>query len=157
MIVVSNTSPLNYLILLKKDEILAALFGTVLIPSAVAIELARPGAPDAVRTWIAKPPSWLQIRQPRQVDESLDLDAGESEAITLAEELHADRILLDETKARKIAIARGLKVAGTLAVLFEAHERGLLDFAKTMAELRATTFHLDEQLVNTVLKRLQKP
>jgi predicted nucleic acid-binding protein len=86
----------------------------------------------------------------------MDLDPGETQAIALAEELHADRILLDETKARKIAVARGLKVAGTLAVLFEAHERGLLDFARTIDELRATTFYLDERLVRTILNRLQE-
>jgi predicted nucleic acid-binding protein len=156
VIVISNTSPLNYLIQLGKDQVLAALFGTVSIPPAVGLELSRAQAPDVVRAWIAHPPPWLRICAPRTVDPSLDLDLGESQAIALAEELHADRILLDETKARKIAVARGLKVAGTLAILFEAHERGLLDFARTIDELRATTFYLDERLIRTILSRLPK-
>lgn len=154
MIVVSNTSPLNYLILIEKDDVLAALFGTVLVPPAVVSELLREETPEVVRAWIANPPAWLRVLAPRRVDPSLDLDTGESEAIALAEELHADWILLDEVKARRIATARGLKVAGTLAVLFEAHERGLLDLRQAVEDLRRTTFYLDERLVQTVLDRL---
>lgn len=154
MIVVSNTSPLNYLILIEKDDVLAALFGTVFVPPAVVSELLREETPEVVRAWIANPPAWLRVLAPRRVDPSLDLDTGESEAIALAEELHADWILLDEVKARRIATARGLKVAGTLAVLFEAHERGLLDLRQAVEDLRRTTFYLDERLVQTILDRL---
>jgi len=154
VIVVSNTSPLNYLILIEKDDVLAALFGTVFVPPAVVSELLREETPEVVRAWIANPPAWLRVLAPRRVDPSLDLDTGESEAIALAEELHADWILLDEVKARRIATARGLKVAGTLAVLFEAHERGLLDLRQAVEDLRRTTFYLDERLVQTILDRL---
>lgn len=154
MIVISNTSPLNYLILLRKEHILSALFGGVVAPPAVVAELSRPEAPNDVRSWIANPPSWIQIRAPHSVDPSLDLDCGESEAIALAEEMKADRILLDEAKARRIAAARGLKVSGTLAVIFEASERGLLDFKQTINELRSTSFHLDEKLIDAILERL---
>ena len=154
MIVVSNTSPVNYLVLLKKDHILPAMFGTVFAPPAVVQELSSKGAPEAVRAWVGSPPSWLHVQAPTHVDYSLDLDVGEREAIALAQELNADRILLDEAKARRAAISRGLRVAGTLAVLFEASERGLLDLGQSIKELRATNFYLDERLVQAILDRI---
>jgi predicted nucleic acid-binding protein len=156
LIVVSNTSPLNYLVLLKKDFVLPALFGTVIAPPAVAAELSREQAPQSVREWIAARPVWLKIQAPRSTDATLDLDIGEKEAIALALELNADRILLDESKARQAAKALGLRVAGTLAILFEAGERGLLDFKQTIHELRQTTFYLDDKLIQALLDRIDK-
>jgi len=154
VIVVSNTSPLNYLILLGHDDVLPAIFGAVVAPPAVVMELSRAGAAAAVREWMCHPPPWLGVRVPRTVDRSLDLDAGESEAIALARELNADRILLDEAKARRVAMNLGLRVAGTLAVLHEASDRGLLDFARTIEALQQTTFYLDEKLVRAILDRI---
>lgn len=154
MIVVSNTTPLNHLVLIGKEHILPSLFGTVVVPPAVVEELSRKDTPERVIAWIRARPSWLAIRAPAHVDPAIDLDRGESEAIALAEELHADRVLIDESKARKEAVRRGLKPAGTLAVLFEPHERGLLDLRLTIAELRETSFYLDERLIRTILGRL---
>lgn len=156
MIVVSNTSPLNYLILLRKDSVLPALFGSVVAPPAVMAELSHLQAPAVVREWIAHLPSWLKILAPREVDATLDLDLGEREAIALAQELRADRILLDEAKARRVAKECGLKVAGTLAILYESAERGLLDFKQTIAELRGTSFYLDDRLIEAALERLAR-
>lgn len=47
-VVVSDTTPLNYLIVINRFQILASLFGSVLIPEAVLEELRHPKAPDAV-------------------------------------------------------------------------------------------------------------
>jgi predicted nucleic acid-binding protein len=61
MLVVSNTSPLRYLVAVGHDELLAKLFGEISIPTGVFQELADPGAPLPVRQWIAKPPTWLRV------------------------------------------------------------------------------------------------
>jgi predicted nucleic acid-binding protein len=157
VIVVSNTTPLNYLILLKKDHILPALFGAIFVPPAVIAELTREDTPGPVRAWLQAPPSWFHVRTPHVIDSTLDLDKGETEAIALAQELHADRILLDDSKARRVALARGLRVAGTLAILVEAHERALLDLRRAIDELRQTSFYMNEELLQTVLARISKP
>jgi predicted nucleic acid-binding protein len=80
MIVVADTSPLNYLILLDQAEILPRFYGLVLAPSAVLNELRHPDAPTIVRSWAVSPPSWLEVRQVRQVDSTLaeELGAGET-------------------------------------------------------------------------------
>lgn len=59
MIVVSNTSPLNYLVQIESAEIIQQLFGSILIPQAVKEELVHPVSPAIVRNWMAKPPVWL--------------------------------------------------------------------------------------------------
>src|SRR5246127_1946549 len=98
MIVVGDTSPLHYLILLEHAEVLQKLYGCVIIPEAVVRELQAQKAPAVVRLWITTPPEWLQ---PRQIavppDPGLtELDPGEREAIALAKALRADALLIRE-------------------------------------------------------------
>ena len=98
MIVVADTSPINYLILIQEIEILSKMYGTVVIPQTVREELVRPSAPQLVRSWIDHVPIWLEVRSPLAMPDSslAKLDAGERDAITLATELHADQIIVDE-------------------------------------------------------------
>ncbi|MGD0842311.1 MAG: hypothetical protein ABSA32_14240 [Candidatus Acidiferrales bacterium] len=72
MIVVADTSPLNYLILIEEIDILAKMYGTVVIPRAVREELLRRSAPEAVRKWTGQLPAWVEVHIPRNApDESL--------------------------------------------------------------------------------------
>src|SRR5579875_4103326 len=98
MIVVADTGPLNYLVLVQQADLLQRLFHRVLIPPAVFDELQAPETPIAVREWLSQQPAWLEV-QPlrRDPDSQLDyLDSGEREAIALAEDLKADQILLED-------------------------------------------------------------
>jgi predicted nucleic acid-binding protein len=149
MIVVADTSPINYLILINEIDVLGALYGRVLIPKAVHEELSRPGAPDSVRLWIAQPPDWLEIRAHAIApDPSLaKLDLGEREAIVLAEELAADQIVLDEMLGRRAAEKRGLSVIGTVGVLREAAWEGLLDLRSSIERLQKTSFHISPAIL----------
>ena len=63
MIVVSDTSPLNYLVLIDLQHILPELFERILIPAAVREELQSAGAPEPIARFIATAPAWLEIRQ----------------------------------------------------------------------------------------------
>jgi predicted nucleic acid-binding protein len=60
-VVLSDTSPLRYLVLIGESEVLHALYDRVLIPESVADELNQPHTPDIVRQWISQPPAWVQI------------------------------------------------------------------------------------------------
>lgn len=154
MIAVADTSPLCYLVRLDEIELLHALFGRVLIPEAVAEELAHPGAGSAVRSWMAAPPPWLEIRSaPSTGDQDLDrLEVGEREAISLALELSAEWILLDERKARSMARSRGLRVVGLLGVLQWAARRELVDLPDAIARLRRTNFRVSPKLLREILR-----
>lgn len=85
MIVVADTSPIHYLVMIEREWLLPALYGRVLIPPAVVSELSHESTPETVRKWLAARPDWLQIRQPAQgLGPEADLDPGEREAIALA-------------------------------------------------------------------------
>jgi len=122
MIVIADSTPLNYLILIHQVDLLPRLFDRILIPPAVFEELQHQETPDVVRRWIAGPPSWLQVQALSSVpDPTLGfLDAGEREAIALAEELQADQLLLDDADARREAARSsgddGLDVSSTAHV-----------------------------------------
>lgn len=103
MIVVSDTSPLNYLVLIGQVEVLPKLFGRVVIPSAVSTEMQRTRTPDAVRGWIANPPVWLDILTPLKLDDTIQSGTGEVEAISLALELRSELLLMDDRAARRAA------------------------------------------------------
>ena len=67
MIVVSDTSPLHYLVLIGHVDVLLHLYGSILVPTSVAAELAHPAASDVVRAFIANPPPWMTIQSAQQL------------------------------------------------------------------------------------------
>jgi predicted nucleic acid-binding protein len=81
------------------------------------------------------------------------LDLGENEAIALATETHVELLLIDEQAGRQEAVRRGLKVAGTLAVLDEADAAGLVDFDEAVARLRQTDFRVSPVVLREINER----
>ena len=67
MIVVSDTSPLNYLTLIGADQVLPSLFGRVLAPPEVLAEMQHAKAPPQVSAWALRPPAWLEVCSPREI------------------------------------------------------------------------------------------
>src|SRR5437764_14381313 len=108
MLIIADTTPLRYLVVLGQVDLLPTLFGQVINPPAVIRELQHPKAPAAVRAWIASPPPWLDMRPCSLFADAvlLRLDAGEREAILLAQERQADLGLVDEQDARVEATRR---------------------------------------------------
>lgn len=146
--IVADTSPLNYLILIDTVEILPALFNEVAIPAAVERELLAAGADEKVRNWVKNSPDWLCVRAVNNPDENLHLGKGDSEAISLAIELSSNTILLDDKAARLSAKARGLKVIGTLGVLKYADEKHLIPFETAVKELQRTNFRVSNAIID---------
>ncbi|WP_240922822.1 DUF3368 domain-containing protein [Thermococcus sp. Bubb.Bath] len=87
-----------------------------------------------------------------------EIEIGEAEAIVLARELNVDLLILDEKIPRIIAKSLGIKVSGTLALLFIAKERGLLkeDLEPLLLELRAKGVSFSEKVVEALRKRFSK-
>lgn len=147
MVVVADTSPINYLVLIAQIELLGGLYSRVLIPPAVLAELRHPLAPKPVREWADNPPGWLQIQSPNSSLIVAQLDLGESEAIALAIEVDAELVLMDEQAGRQEAVRRGLRVAGTLAVLDEADRAGFIVFDDAITQLRKTSFRVSQTVL----------
>ena len=153
MIVVADSGPLHYLILLEHVDLLRRFYGQVLVPDLVAGELTTVGAPEVVREWMANPPMWVQVRPVTADAISLntdDLDPGERAAIALAETVAADLLLIDEAAGRAEARRRRLRVTGTLGVLRAGAEQGVVNVPDLLERLKRTTFYLDETLVKSV-------
>jgi predicted nucleic acid-binding protein len=156
MIVVADSSPLHYLILIEQVGLLRQLYSEVVIPEAVLAELTRPASPAAVSGWLAVAPPWLRV-VPVSAEEiaavTASLDIGERAAIALAETMTADLLLIDEAAGRREATRRRLLVTGTLGVLRSAAENGLIDVRDVLARLQATNFYVDDELIDSELGR----
>lgn len=155
MIAVSDTTPLNYLVLIQEIRLLPLLYDRVAIPGAVFLELTSDDTPVSVQAWIAAAPPWLEVLRVEEQPYSHlgQLHAGEREAIHLAEQIGADAVIMDERDGRKEAIGRGLPVTGTLGVLEEAAIRGLCDLARSLSALQQTSFRVSPTLVQSFLER----
>lgn len=156
-LVIADTGPVNYLILIGHIDLLPALFEKVILSSAVRTELAARNAPPPVRTWIANPPAWLDVRDDplNQVEDASlkGIHAGEKAAIQLAVLLHADLLLMDDRKGASAAQRKGLEVTGTLGILDLAAQGGLVDFAQAVERLRLTNFKRAETVLDALLRK----
>ena len=155
MIVVSDTSPICYLLLIGEIELLPQLYGQVIIPRIVQQELSDERSPIAVKNWMKAPPNWLII-QDITIPAATDLDiinAGEKAAIALALQEGANLIIIDEVLGRKVARNKGLKVTGLLGILDRAARQNLVDFPKTIAALKKTTFRASSKLIESLLSQ----
>ncbi|MBK8037956.1 MAG: DUF3368 domain-containing protein [Verrucomicrobiaceae bacterium] len=153
-VVVADTTPLNYLVLIEQVEVLHQLFGEVMIPEAVLTELRHPKAPAAVSAWLQKLPNWLRVVNVGQVDDTIQLGHGENEAISLAMEKQVSIVLMDERRGRAAAEARGLLPIGTLNILDLADERGLLDGVTALNDIKRTTFRAAGELLDRFEARM---
>ena len=154
MIVVADTSPLNYLVLIDAIGVLPELYQNIVIPNHVFAELQAAETPEKVREWISDLPDWLSVKQAAVLlDSDLpELDAGEKEAIVLVEELNADALIIDDRAGREEATRRGIFIIGTLGVLGSAAEKDLLDLPIVLNKLRQTNFRISEKLISDLLQ-----
>jgi len=158
MIIVSDTTPLHYLIVIERAELLAELFGSIIIPEAVFAEMAHDKTPVIVQEWLTALPSWVQVKgaSPSISAQVKNLGRGETEAIALALEHHADALLMDDRKAIREARKNNLVVLTTLAILELAAIKGLIDFPEVLHELAQTNFRLpSDEIVEAFLRRDQ--
>ncbi len=149
MIVVSDTSPITALLAVEHPELLKQLFGEVIIPNAVETELLRTHS---------NLPAWLRVQSLQNSAKANlyahSVDRGEAEAIALAEELHADHLLIDERKGRRLAQQHGVPVVGLLGVVLLAKRAKLIPSARTLLEELddRAGIYLSDELKDAALK-----
>jgi len=148
VVVVSNSSPLIAFAEIGQLDLLPAIFGTVLVPPAVASEI----APS-----ISALPAWIRVQDlihaiPDVVTQR-SLGAGEREALALAIEAKADRVVIDDLAARRIARSLNLRVTGTVGVLLIAKARGLITGVRPCLDaLVRESFFVAPELYEQVLQ-----
>ena len=164
MIVVSDTTPLISLLKINRLDLLAKLFGEVLIPLAVFHELTIDERfqleADQIRQKkfiVVKP-----VNNPESASilkRATGLDQGESEAIVLTDELKADLLLMDEAKGRNVSEQMGLRIMGTIGILMAAYEEKELtaDEVRTcIGGLQRAGRHIGQRHYQMLLNRLKE-
>ena len=158
LMIVADAGPLIALAILDLLPVLKQLFPRVLVPAAVVFECTtvKPGAAGACQISAA-----LQhgVLTEVPVEESAQaasltriLDAGEAEAILLAEQQQG-MLLIDERKGRKIALQRGVEIIGTGAILVAAKRHGLITEVKPrLSTLQQGGYRISTLLYDRLLK-----
>ena len=141
MIIVSDTSPLNYLVLIGYIDVLERLYGRVIVPQAVFNELQHERTPPQVKVWINAHPAWLEIKHAdfSWFTPSKKIGNGEREAIALAKEPNA-AVLIDDRDGTTEAHKNSLATVSTLTVLDTAARKNFLALPEAIDRLRLTTF-----------------
>jgi len=161
VIVVSDTSALSNLAIVEHLWLLEVIYQTVLIPDAVASELAAASNPaiSAILKldWI-KTRAITQSQLANQLQQERGLDAGEANAIALALELQADDLLIDERLGRQEAVRLGLSIIGILGVLLVAKQRSLIPQVQSVMDslIEEAGFRISPQLYQRVLTLAQE-
>ena len=156
MIVVADSSPLIVMVKIGHIQVLPVLFREVVIPPQIATELADPKRPQTVQDFIRERPDWLRVQAPASVEPIPELHEGERAAISLARELQADLLLIDESDGRSAALARHLRITGTIGILQRAAEQDLLDLAEAFARIKETDFWISPKLLDAELERFRE-
>jgi predicted nucleic acid-binding protein len=153
-VVVSDTSPLNYLVMIGEIAILHRLYDKVLVPAEVLAELQDDGTPSEVLQWVRSQPGWLEVcRVDIHRDETAlnQLGEGERAAILLAQQESEVLLIIDDAAGRAEANRRSISNTGTLGVLRAAAILGLLDLPTALARLAATNFRASKSLLDDLL------
>lgn len=156
MIIVSNTSPISNLAGIGQLNILQKIYNRIFIPQAVYNELTHPGAGQVVINTV-KSADWIEIKtvenqlMVNQLQNKINI--GEAEAITLACQLKADQLIIDERLGRREAKCLGLKITGVLGVLLIAKNRNIVTRVKPLMDdlIDNEIFRVSEQLYQDVL------
>ena len=161
MIVVSDTTPLISLLKVDRLDLLEKLFHTVHIPQGVFNKLsAKPEFTDDAEK--IRSCGFIHIhnvdsRAVNLLRKATRLDLGESEAIVLADTIDADLTLLDDAKARRVAILEGMIITGTVGILGKAYRENCItadEIRRCVEILRSSNRYISNELLNSLIKQL---
>lgn len=156
--IIADAGPLIGLARIGLLPLLRELYGGAVIPPRVLEELRiTEGRQGANVLGEALTQGWLKTESVPNLEELepllLALEVGEAEAILLAEQRAYRFLLMDERRGRTIARRRGLRVAGTGAVLVAAKQKGLLaEVSNALDLLDSTGYRLSAQLKSEILR-----
>jgi len=134
MIVFSNTTPLLALASIGRLALLPSLLDRIFIVKSVLDECSA-GGPITVPDLSAL--DWVTVIEPLpglSLPGGMDLGEGEKDTLTMARQMNADLVLIDERAARALCEYLGLRVTGTLGLLLKAKQQGLVPSFRSAAE-----------------------
>ncbi len=160
--IVANATPLIYLAKLGRLTLLKQLFGEVISPEEVRVEVIDKGKglgkPDAYIVEKAVEEGWLKILKATPIKVPFDLEQGETAALSLAKQQGLD-ILLDEVSARTAARLLDVTPRGTIFVLLSALKRKMItlnEFLELLSHLVQHGFRLKEEVYLEAIRKAQE-
>lgn len=164
MIVVSDTTPIISFLKINHLEVLNHLFGDVQIPEAVYKELVsnakfQKEAEKILSTEYIKKVVVEDKKSVTLLRRATGLDAGESEAIILSDEIKADLLLMDELKGRQVAKQMGLNIMGTVGIMMTAFDEELLsaeEIEQCIAVLRSNGRYISDKLYEQLMEKIRR-
>lgn len=158
MVVVSDTTAITNLIQIKLLIVIKNIFGQIIVPQAVYDELVK----FSNQRDIIQKQAWIIVKKVTNQELYSEianvLDKGEAEAITLAIEMNANVLVIDELAGRKIAEKYGLRIIGLLGILVIAKQRGLIPAVRPyMDQLKNKIgFRIKPKLYNQILRQVNE-
>jgi predicted nucleic acid-binding protein len=153
MLVVADTSALLALAACESLGLLDVLFHEVRVPPAVFRECVHPGKPGAelLDTYLRERVVDVDLNQ--FVIAAAGLGRGELEAMALYKKIRADRLLLDDNRARKVAQLNGLRVVGSVGVLLLAKSEGYIPLVLPLLDrIQSAGIYLSAAVIEEVLR-----
>jgi len=159
MSMVADAGPILSFARANRFDLLRQVVDTLIIPDAVYDDIVirgagKPGAEEVVQAaWIHR----RSVQDRTLVDHLPDkLHVGEREALALARELGMV-LLIDEREARRAAAQHQIAHVGSLRVLEEAKQRGLIPAVKPVLDgLIAAGMFIGENLYHAFLRTLSE-
>ena len=153
MLIVADTSALLALASCDSLTLLDALFQEVRVPQAVFEECTVPGKSQAERLEHYLRGKVADVDLATLVIAAAGLGQGELEAMALYKKLGADRLLVDDNRARKVARLNGIEIVGSVGVLLLARERQLIPSLRPrLEEIRSAGIHLGPEIFTEALR-----
>ena len=153
-LVVADSGPLIGLARIDQLQILPALSERILVPPAVWHEVTE-ASPEAPGAAAVRSVEWIEIQAPEPGSVAplrILLDAGESEAIALAQQIAA-LVVLDDSRARRVAERLGVRRIGTVGLLRRAKLGGFIaELRPQLDRLQNAGIHLSPRLIDAVLE-----
>ena len=155
--IVINTGPLIALVAATDSlEWLPKLYGRIVVPTEVSKEIEAGGSRNPEYTALQAVSAFFHSIQPeRPVPQVLvrELDLGEASVIHSALQLKIATVAIDEKAGRRVARLHGLKVTGSLGILIQAKQRGLIDLlAPCLARMRNRGIWMSSNLQKKALE-----
>ncbi len=148
-VIISDTSCFIILTNIGNLDLLHQVYGQIIT------------TPDIAAEYGEILPDWVEIKsvkdQYRQRLLEMQIDKGESSAITLALEIPDCTLILDDYKARRIAEQLGISFTGTIGVIIRAKLMGIIPSIKPLLEkIQQTDFRLTSEIVNQAIKEAKE-
>lgn len=151
-LVIVNSTPLIALAGIGELDILKSVYGQITIPTAVFDEVTVKNGKIADSI---KAANWINVENIQDADSKkmykAKLHAGEVEVMILAQEQHADLVVIDDNAAKKTATYLGLNAIGTMAVLLRAKQLGCInDVGSYIDKMVANGFFISPEVIAMV-------